>query len=91
MLRPSATSARSLPVQSAYELGATVEGESHAWLEVWIGDWQGYDPTAGKPIGDHHVLVARGRDYSDVPPIKGIFHGGPTARLDVKVSLTRMA
>jgi transglutaminase-like putative cysteine protease len=73
------------------ELGATVEGESHAWLEVWTGDWQGFDPTAGKRIGDHHVLVARGRDYADVAPIKGIFHGGPTARLHVAVRLTRLA
>jgi transglutaminase-like putative cysteine protease len=72
-------------------LGAKVEGESHAWLEVWTGDWQGFDPTAGKRIGDHHVLVARGRDYTDVTPIKGIFHGGPTARLQVTVSLTRLA
>jgi transglutaminase-like putative cysteine protease len=72
------------------QIGSTVEGESHAWIEVWTGDWSGYDPTAGKPIGDHHVLVARGRDYADVPPIKGIFHGGPTAKLDVTVSLTRM-
>src|SRR5581483_704123 len=72
-------------------LGETVEGESHAWIDVWTGEWQGFDPTAGIPVGAHHVLVARGRDYADVPPIKGIFHGGPTARLDVTVSLTRLA
>jgi hypothetical protein len=37
------------------------------------------------------VLVARGRDYSDVTPVKGIFQGGPTDRLDVSVRLTRLA
>jgi transglutaminase-like putative cysteine protease len=73
------------------DLGATVEGESHAWIEVWTGDWHAFDPTAGKSTGEHHVLVARGRDYSDVSPIKGIFHGGPTASLDVTVKMTRLA
>jgi transglutaminase-like putative cysteine protease len=73
------------------EVGATMEGESHAWLEVWTGGWKAFDPTAGSATGERHVLVARGRDYADVPPIKGIFAGGPTAQLDVTVSLTRLA
>ena len=73
------------------EVGETVTGESHAWIEYWTGDWVPVDPTAGRSIGEHHVLVARGRDYSDVPPVKGIFHGGPTAGLEVSVSLTRLA
>lgn len=71
-------------------LGRPVEGQSHAWVEYWCGSWRAVDPTAGSPVGDRHVLVARGRDYSDVPPVKGIFHGGPTSRLDVTVSLTRL-
>jgi transglutaminase-like putative cysteine protease len=78
------------PEQDA-DLGATVEGQSHAWIEVWTGDWLALDPTAGKATGEHHVLVARGRDYADVAPVRGIFHGGPTASLDVTVSLTRLA
>lgn len=73
------------------EIGQTVQGESHAWIEYWAGRWVALDPTAGKSIGDHHVLVARGRDYSDVAPVKGIFHGGTTSGLDVTVSLTRLA
>ncbi len=73
------------------EVGETVKGESHAWIEYWAGAWIPVDPTAGRSIGEHHVLVARGRDYSDVPPGKGIFHGGPTAGLDVTVELTRLA
>jgi transglutaminase-like putative cysteine protease len=73
------------------EVGQTVHGESHAWIEYWAGTWTPVDPTAGRSIGEHHVLVARGRDYSDVPPVKGIFHGGPTAGLDVTVELTRLA
>jgi transglutaminase-like putative cysteine protease len=72
-------------------VGEAVPGESHAWVEYWCGDWVSVDPTAGGPTGDHHVLVARGRDYSDVTPVKGIFHGGPASGLDVGVTLTRLA
>lgn len=73
------------------EVGHTVKGESHAWVEYWVGSWRAVDPTAGSSTGEHHVLVGRGRDYSDVTPLKGIFNGGPTARLEVTVALTRLA
>jgi transglutaminase-like putative cysteine protease len=72
-------------------VGSTVDGESHAWVEAWTGDWLGIDPTAGEPTGERHVLVARGRDYSDVTPVKGIFQGGPTEELEASVRLTRLA
>jgi transglutaminase-like putative cysteine protease len=73
------------------DVGKTEQGQSHAWIEVWIGDWLVLDPTAGNPVDGRYVLVARGRDYADVPPVKGVFHGGPTAQLDAEVSLTRTA
>ena len=73
------------------EVGSTVDADSHAWVEAWTGDWFGFDPTGGEPTGDRHVLVARGRDYSDVTPIKGIYQGGPTRDLEVTVRLTRLA
>jgi transglutaminase-like putative cysteine protease len=73
------------------EVGSVVEGESHAWVELWAGDWHGLDPTTGWPVGERHVLVARGRDYQDVPPLKGVFHGGPTSRMEVSVQLSRVA
>jgi transglutaminase-like putative cysteine protease len=72
-------------------IAVTVEGESHAWVELWSGDWHGYDPTSGSAIGERHVLVARGRDYSDVSPMKGVFNGGPATSLQVRVDLTRLA
>jgi transglutaminase-like putative cysteine protease len=72
-------------------VGPTLDGESHAWIEVWTGEWEALDPTIGSPVTDRHVLVARGRDYADVSPVKGIFHGGHTTRLDVSVRLTRLA
>jgi transglutaminase-like putative cysteine protease len=33
-------------------IGVTIEGESHAWVELWTGEWQGFDPTSGDPIGE---------------------------------------
>ncbi|WP_134768125.1 transglutaminase family protein [Nocardioides sp. 1609] len=47
---------------------------SHAWVEVWLGDdtWLAVDPTNDQTIGDRHVTVAWGRDYGDVPPLKGV-------------------
>ncbi|MDQ2837874.1 MAG: transglutaminase family protein [Actinomycetota bacterium] len=72
-------------------IGHTTVGESHAWVEWWDGDWVGYDPTNGKPMGEQHVLVARGRDYDDVAPLKGIYSGPKSSALGVLVEVTRLA
>ncbi|MBS44579.1 MAG: hypothetical protein CMH83_15730 [Nocardioides sp.] len=47
---------------------------SHAWVEVWLGgdDWLALDPTNDQWAGDRYVTVAWGRDYGDVPPLKGV-------------------
>jgi transglutaminase-like putative cysteine protease len=73
------------------EVGRMHQGQSHAWLEAWTGDWHPIDPTSGAAVGERHVLVARGRDYADVAPLKGVYHGGPSHALDVSVELTRIA
>lgn len=73
------------------EIGNTVEGQSHAWIEARTGAWWGYDPTNGIPIGHRHVWVAVGRDYADVTPLKGIYAGGSAEALDVMVRMTRLA
>ena len=44
-------------------------------MEVWTGTWWAYDPTNDCPVGERHVAVGRGRDYADVPPVKGIYAG----------------
>ena len=79
------------PDELGGEIGETHRGESHAWLEAWVGDWHPLDPTSGSPVAERHVLVARGRDYTDVAPLKGVYHGGPSKSLDVTVELTRVA
>jgi len=71
--------------------GSTAIGQSHAWVEYWAGSWVALDPTSGAPVGERHVVVARGRDYADVPPLKGIYHGPPESAMDVTVEVTRLA
>lgn len=47
----------------------------HAWVRAWCGPqagWVEYDPTNALPAGTDHIVIARGRDYSDVSPLKGM-------------------
>ena len=73
------------------EPGQSIAGQSHAWAEYWAGSWLACDPTSGAPVAERHVVVARGRDYADVPPHKGIYHGAPGSTLGVTVEVTRLA
>ena len=73
------------------EPGSKSIGQSHAWVEYWAGGWTALDPTSGAPVGERHVAVARGRDYADVPPLKGIYHGPPESDMQVTVEVTRLA
>ena len=72
-------------------VGETVKGESHAWIEVWLGGRWAFDPTNGAPAGERHVVVARGRDYTDVPLPKGVYAGCGAQTLGVSVSVTCLA
>jgi transglutaminase-like putative cysteine protease len=73
------------------EPGSTSVGQSHAWVEYWAGSWTPLDPTSMAAVGERHVVVARGRDYADVPPLKGIFHGPAGGDMTVTVEVTRLA
>ncbi len=73
---------------------------SHAWAQVYLPDvhtahpgqgWYDLDPTNnrdgwGAP-GEDYVTVARGRDYSDVAPMRGVIHGGNRHTLHVGVTV----
>lgn len=72
-------------------VGETVTGESHAWVEWFCGSWHGYDPTNRIDIGDRHVRVGHGRDYTDVTPLRGVYAGNGRSELFVSVSITREA
>ena len=73
------------------EIGQTVAGESHAWVEWFCGTWRGFDPTNLIDIGDRHVAVGHGRDYNDVAPLRGVYAGSYGSQLFVKVEITREA
>ena len=62
----------------------------HAWVMVWCGadlGWVDFDPTNDLRVGCDHIVVARGRDYSDVAPVKGVLwtSGPQTTRQSVDV------
>ncbi|WP_196814510.1 transglutaminase family protein [Nocardia sp. BMG111209] len=77
--------------QPSAAIGESVAGQSHAWVEAWTGGWWGYDPTNNVAINEQHVSVGVGRDYADVPPLKGIFSGDGSTDLEVVVEVTRLA
>ncbi|TWT58689.1 Protein-glutamine gamma-glutamyltransferase [Thalassoglobus neptunius] len=63
---------------------------SHAWVSLYCGPSQGwvdYDPTNNLRPNLDHITVAWGRDYSDVPPLRGVFIGGGSHSLSVSVDV----
>jgi len=52
--------------------------------------WVGADPTNRGLAGEQHVKIGHGRDYADVPPIKGVYRGGAQAQLAARVRMTRL-
>jgi transglutaminase-like putative cysteine protease len=64
---------------------------THAWVEVFLPSlrWVGFDPTNNVACGERHVSVAVGRDYSDVPPSRGVYKGDTESQLAVGVSVRR--
>ncbi len=75
----------------------SVEVDTHAWLEALLpvpGDgepvWVGADPTNRVLAGETHVKIGHGRHYADVPPIKGVYRGSASAKLDASVTMTRL-
>ena len=64
-------------------------GATHAWVEALLPDigWVGFDPTNNRLAEDRHIRVAIGRDYSDVPPTKGVFKGVSAVRSELAVAV----
>ena len=78
------------PVLEA-KVGERSLGESHAWVEVFLGRWHPIDPTNSLAVDSHHVVLGRGRDYSDIRPLHGIYQGGDLESLEIEVSFTLMS
>jgi transglutaminase-like putative cysteine protease len=63
---------------------------SHAWMSVFLPDagWIDVDPTNDQLVSDRYVTTAWGRDYGDVPPLKGVIYTEGTANdLSVQVDV----
>jgi len=83
---------RSLKIPARYVSGylATEEASAtHAWLEVFVPGhgWRGLDPTHNRQIGDTYVKIGNGRDYGDVPPVSGNYHGTREHKMEVEVRI----
>jgi transglutaminase-like putative cysteine protease len=69
------------------------DNATHAWVEAYLPHlgWVGLDPTNNTNAGHRHITVAVGRDYSDVPPTRGVFKGDAGSELSVAVDVTPAA
>jgi transglutaminase-like putative cysteine protease len=65
---------------------------SHAWVSVCTGtDWLDLDPTNDQLADASYVELAQGRDYADVPPLKGVIFADSTeSGMDVAVDMIRV-
>ena len=70
----------------------------HAWVLLWCGPssaagaggkngWIGLDPTNAVLASEDHVMLAIGRDYTDVAPMDGVILGSGEQRIGVSVSV----
>ena len=62
---------------------------THAWAEVFIPSvgWAGVDPTHNRLPDENYVRIATGRDYNDVPPLRGTYRGTQERTMEVAVEI----
>src|SRR5262245_3126095 len=65
---------------------------SHAWCEVFIPGigWRGLDPTNNQPADERYIKLGVGRDYADVPPLRGHYKGTLDRTVSVEVLVERL-
>ena len=65
---------------------------SHAWFSVFVPQygWVDFDPTNNVIPHEQHITVGWGRDYYDVPPLKGVIYSSGKNRMKVSVDLRRI-
>ncbi|MCY4257170.1 MAG: transglutaminase family protein [bacterium] len=72
--------------------GDFVRVQTHAWFEAAIpgAGWLPLDPTNQLTVGHQHVKIGHGRDYDDVPPLRGVYSGPATPEVEASVEIRRM-
>jgi transglutaminase-like putative cysteine protease len=70
-----------------------VDVQTHAWFEAAIPGfgWLALDPTNQREVGLRHVKIGHGRDYDDVPPLRGTVAGMAVHEVDAAVEMRRAA
>lgn len=65
---------------------------SHAWSEIYLpaAGWIGFDPTNNTLADDRYVKIAVGRDYEDVAPVRGNYHGTGHCRMEITVEVEKI-
>jgi len=83
---------RSVKIPARYVSGylaTEIASATHAWMEVFIPGtgWRALDPTHNRQIDETYVKIGHGRDYADVAPVSGNYHGTleRTMAIEVKV------
>jgi transglutaminase-like putative cysteine protease len=72
--------------------GDVEEVASHAWVDAWLGDdngWLSLDVTHHVFAADRHCRLAVGRDYMEACPIRGVRRGGGAEEMEVSVSIAQ--
>ncbi|MCX2932978.1 transglutaminase family protein [Mycobacterium sp. CVI_P3] len=63
---------------------------THAWPAVWTpqNKWLAFDPTNDQLVDERYIVVGWGRDYADVPPLRGIIYtDSEHSEIDVAVDV----
>ncbi|HEY1661994.1 MAG TPA: transglutaminase family protein [Verrucomicrobiae bacterium] len=86
---------RSMKIPARYVSGylaTEIASATHAWTEVYIPHvgWRALDPTHNCQAGDTYVKIGHGRDYADVPPVSGNYHGTLERTMSVGVKITQI-
>ena len=87
---------RSVKIPARYVSGylaTETASATHAWTEIFLPElgWRGLDPTHNRQIDETYVKIGHGRDYADVPPVSGNYHGTleRTMTVEVRVNAVR--
>lgn len=92
---------RSVEIPARYASGYLYNGPrdslvgaqaSHAWAEVYLpgAGWIGFDPTNNTLADERYIKISVGRDYDDVAPVRGSYHGTGHCRMEVQVEVEKI-